>query len=980
MLHTQSSGLVLELSVPAYDLRTKTIADTEYQLIDFPGAAFSSEPGSLQLPEMSALIGVPPNAEVVLRILIDERVTETIPLHFPPVPIPEPLDEDLQPGKWLYEENTEIYSRDGLIPKEVVQIGDEAWLRDQRMVRLDFHPFQYLPKSGNLIWHKKLRVEVRFIQSDEAVSYQRLDQIVNSPFESVLRQQLINYDQARQWRAISRAENAPQPTMLRPEDTDTLYRIPVDQDGIYKLRYNELFEAGIDVFNLDPTTFRLTNQGDEVAIYVYNSDGNAHTFSPGEYVLFYGQKFTGERMAARFSADDDLWLHFTTQRPDGAYTTWQPQMNAAMLEKYTDENIYWLSYGENPGVRMALIDGTPGEATIPAAFTETVRAEQSRVWKTTLFTSEDTWFWEKIVASGSVIRSYTTTLIAPVIDSTLANLRGEVVSEAYNDLANPDHHLTVYFNDANHSLPLVDATWDGKSRYYFETTLPQSSLVSGTNQLDLQMSSTAAVPVDTVYFDWFEVEFQRQFQVVNNQITFSSEQIGDLKYQVDGFSTWDLAVLDITQPLAPSMFNGWEYSTGMLTFQNYQSALTRYFLAAPQDVTSERIQAYTPADLSIPADYLIVTHADFLSGAQALADFHSAQGLTTRVIDVADLYNQFNDGIYNPIAIKRYLQYAFSTWSVPPSYVVLIGDGHWNFKGYPGYDNPANYMPPYLAWVDPWQGEVDSANLLATVVGNDPLPDVAIGRIPVNSMQELNRVIQKTLSYSQAPADDWHRRITFAADNTPDPAGDFVALTEAFIAEYIPLGWTVNRVYLDNFECSATPPYDCPQATDALIQLLNEKGTLLLNYSGHAGINFWASEQLMGNTDISSLSNGTHLPIILSLDCLDGYWSHPNLAVMSKSGPGLIEEIVRADQRGAVAAFSPTGLGVSTGHDVLQRGFYASLLQDGEWRLGPATIAAKVALYATHSNFDLIHTFTVFGDPALEIPQFFEIFMPVLRR
>jgi len=282
-------------------------------------------------------------------------------------------------------------------------------------------------------------------------------------------------------------------------------------------------------------------------------------------------------------------------------------------------------------------------------------------------------------------------------------------------------------------------------------------------------------------------------------------------------------------------------------------------------------------------------------------------------------------------------------------------------------------MPPYLAWVDPWQGEVDSANLLATLVGSDPLPDISISRIPVNSISELNQVINKTIAYSQAPIDEWHRHFTFGVDNTPDPAGDFVTVTEELITDYIKPGWVADRVYLDDFVCNPLPPYDCPAATTALINRLNITGTLVLNYSGHGGINFWASEQLLSNSDISSLSNGSRLPVILSLDCLDGYWLHPNLTVDSKSGPGLIEEIVRVDQRGAVAAYSPTGLGVSTGHDALHRGFYDSLFQNGEWRLGPATIASKVALYATNSSFDLIHTFTIFGDPALEMPNPYDI-------
>jgi hypothetical protein len=136
----------------------------------------------------------------------------------------------------------------------------------------------------------------------------------------------------------------------------------------------------------------------------------------------------------------------------------------------------------------------------------------------------------------------------------------------------------------------------------------------------------------------------------------------------------------------------------------------------------------------------------------------------------------------------------------------------------------------------------------------------------------------------------------------------------------------------------------------------------------------WAGERIFTNADIPSLANGNRLPVVLSMTCLDGYWIYPNR-------PSLAEELVRADDRGAVATFSPTGLGVATGHHVLQRRFYDALFQDGIRELGPATLAAKLALYATGGNYDLIHTFTVFGDPALRLRlPLSKVYLPVVQK
>ncbi len=374
------------------------------------------------------------------------------------------------------------------------------------------------------------------------------------------------------------------------------------------------------------------------------------------------------------------------------------------------------------------------------------------------------------------------------------------------------------------------------------------------------------------------------------------------------------------------------------------------------------------------ADYLIITHHDFITASQVLADYRAAQGFRTRVIDVDDLYNEYNDGIYHPIAIKNFLRDAYVNWPKPaPTYVLLVGDGHWNFKGYtavatnqgtiPG-GSPI-YLPPNLSWVDPWQGEVDSSNLLAAVAGNDILPDMYISRIPVNSVAELNAVISKTISYEQSGVQSFQRRVAFVADNIPDPAGagDFIASSEAVINSYLPPAYAADRIYENNFGCSA---YPCPAVNYALTRTINVTGALFVNYTGHGSIAQWSGENIFVNADVATLTNTGQLPILLSMTCLDGYYLHP----LTSTASSLIELNVRAPNGGAVAAFSPTGLGVANGHDSLERGLYTAIFANGVQRLGPAALAAKLQLFGTGSHYDLIETFTVFGDPALRLPTY----------
>ncbi|NUM43309.1 MAG: hypothetical protein HUU38_01270, partial [Anaerolineales bacterium] len=100
--------------------------------------------------------------------------------------------------------------------------------------------------------------------------------------------------------------------------------------------------------------------------------------------------------------------------------------------------------------------------------------------------------------------------------------------------------------------------------------------------------------------------------------------------------------------------------------------------------------------------------------------------------------------------------------------------------------------------------------------------------------------------------------------------------------------------------------------------------------------------------------------------CLDGYWLYPNTDSLAKV-------FLTTEGKGAVAAYSPTGLGVATGHDELQRGFFDALFLDGEWELGESALQAKTRLFTSLSNYDLLHTFTIFGDPAIHFSTPYEV-------
>jgi hypothetical protein len=78
----------------------------------------------------------------------------------------------------------------------------------------------------------------------------------------------------------------------------------------------------------------------------------------------------------------------------------------------------------------------------------------------------------------------------------------------------------------------------------------------------------------------------------------------------------------------------------------------------------------------------------------------------------------------------------------------------------------------------------------------------------------------------------------------------------------------------------------------------------------------------------------------------------------------LAEAFLKADNKGAIAVFAPTGLGYTFEHQRLADELFKRLFQNQETELGPLTTAAKISARITG---DSVETFTLFGDPSLRL-------------
>ncbi|MGD8491824.1 MAG: C25 family cysteine peptidase, partial [Anaerolineae bacterium] len=752
--------------------------------------------------------------------------------------------------------------------------------------------------------------------------------------EQALEQSLVNYETASTWRA----PQAPVLDSTPWAPPQPGYKILVEEEGLHHLTFAQLQAAIPDpgLAQVDPATFQIFAGGEEVAIYVAGDDDQP-LLTPRD-VLFYAHDIG---------------------------------------DKYTAQKVYWFTYGQQPGLRMTTRDGTPAGASAPPAYQQDFHFE------------ENLNYWNEMPpADIDLERYYSDYAFQPPaygVDEVMAydvNLENVVTSGAYSATleisllgythppAYPDHHTQVLVN----GNPLGEVIpWDGLSRLTRSFLISQGDLQEGLNTIEVQLPGVAGQDWnDWQLLDWFNLGYYRDHVVQNNRLSFRNDNDGQWEYLLQGFDSEDIWLFDVTDPARVVQVVSGTVEAGAdfeLRFQDTVSGEIRYEAANTAAFhTPVGIVADTPSDWGQPthgADYIIITHADFLTQAEALKAQKESLGLRTVVVDVEDLYDEFNYGVLSPHAIRGFLAYAYANWAPPaPAYVLLIGDGHYDYKDNEGIGKP-NLVPPWMQYLPPGVipnllGESPADNRYVTIVGPDNIPDMHIGRFPVNNAAEAEAMLAKTLNYAGAADGDWRRRLLMVADD-PDPTAgrNFHQLSDELVSGYLDGAYNVERAYLGD---PTTCPYQNP-ATECNQKVINgiNAGALLVNYVGHAYSAQWAFERLFNVDDVAGLASRSDWPIVLGMDCNDGYFANPNPIYEA-----LAEVLTVADARGSVANWSSAAFGFAESHQYLEYGFFQAVFLDGVRELGPATLAGKLVAYSKGA-VDTLDGYHLFGDPALRL-------------
>jgi hypothetical protein len=328
-----------------------------------------------------------------------------------------------------------------------------------------------------------------------------------------------------------------------------------------------------------------------------------------------------------------------------------------------------------------------------------------------------------------------------------------------------------------------------------------------------------------------------------------------------------------------------------------------------------------------------------MGSLEPLGALRESEGLSVGMVNIEDIYDEFNFGTKSPQALKDFLGHARRNWCVVPRFVLLVGDGSFDPRNYLGCGDQ-DYVPAklidtvYLETAsDDWYVDFDS----------DGLPEMAIGRLPVQTKEEAEAVVSKIVGYRASNCIDL---ALLVADQVDARDYDFEAGTDR-LGSLLPVSIGVQKVYRGQYGSSE-------EARVALLGGIGQ-GPLLVNYMGHGSTQIWRGSILTA-ADAEGLVNGLRLPLFMGMTCLNGYFQNPYSEALG-------EALVKASGGGAIAMWTSSGLTEPDKQAVLNQEFIKLLFGGESITVGEAAARAKSSV----SDQDVRRTWILFGDPTIQL-------------
>jgi len=716
-------------------------------------------------------------------------------------------------------------------------------------------------------------------------------------------------------------------------------KISVPKKGIYKIPYSTLTSWGFS----QPSNVK-----------VYGSGAQALSEDPGEIEY------------------DDLEQCAVWQNSNGGEnclffyapgsTSWTPDDSGYFQHEnndYTTQGYFFLSEAgdvKQPEVLAAVSESPTYHLT---SFDEYAFIENDL---NNLLESGKQWFGETF--SNGTTRSYSFE-ISDVETGSQARIFIDAAARSYAASS-----MSVTGNNTNLgtiSFALVN-TNDTYGLYADEdNALLSLSPANGTLKVDVKYLASNSNA--EAWMDYLELNYRRNLNASDDALFFrdaASVGAGNVTEFSIGNSGSSTKVLNVTDLNNVKEIDGSINGT-TFTFRQKSDELQEYVVfntdgdfSVPTLVGSVGNQNLH--ELSTP-EFLIISHPNFLSSAEELANFHQEyDGMSVEVVNINKIYNEFSSGSPSVTGIRNFIKMLYDRGSAL-KYVLLLGDGSYDNKGI--NDESNNFIPTYQSdnSLTPTSSFVTDDYFVMLDDGESVYKgaiDLGIGRIPASTAYEAQLVVDKIKRYYEPEAlGSWRNVITFIGDD--EDSGLHMKQSEE-LADSVNKNnnaFYTDKIYLDAYVQEVTSSGESYPDVNTAINERVEDGVLILNYVGHANERYLAHENVMNINDINSWTNANKMPIFVTATCEFSRYD------ASETSAG--EYVLLNANGGGIGLFSTTRVVYATANFQLSKSFYSVIFDNDEngehYRMGEVMRLAKINI----GNSINKRNFSLLADPALKL-------------
>ncbi|TCJ13304.1 type IX secretion system sortase PorU [Flaviaesturariibacter flavus] len=744
----------------------------------------------------------------------------------------------------------------------------------------------------------------------------------------------------------------------------TWYRVAVSTEGVYRMDGAFLAALGLGanlpagalrVYGATPGMLPESNSApriddlEELAITV--ADGGDGVINSTDVVYFY-------------SPGPHPW------KKDSVNRSFQHTKNL-----YSDVAYYYLTVG-GTGKRVATGPVLGGGQSV-TSFDERVFYEKDSV---NFLSSGREWFGEEFSALPGRALNRTFTFNVPgALAGTQAALRTRVAARSIG--------VTTRFDISLNGQPALQVgvfpvTGVFNDLFAQQTTQTGFTILSGGSGISLAYNYVTNGSFNAQgWLDWLEVVFRRSLAMApGQQLQFrdwSTVGTGNATFRIGGAAA-STTVWDVTDPFNAVRMPA-TLSAAELSFTAPTERLREYVAFGTDFGVPVAAGAVPNQDLhgSPAADFLVVTHPDFLPQANAIAAFHRQRdGLQVLVVTTDQVFREFGGSTGDPTAIRDFAKMFYdrqrATWGASGKYLLLLGRGSFDYRDrvrnntnfVPVWESPSSLDPLSTYASDDFFGFLDDNEDIHSLLVPNTL-DIGIGRIPVRNATEAGNFVAKLLAYhSPAGFGPWRNNATFVADdgdqNLHLEDAEVMASTTKTQAPFL----NQQKIYLDAYRREGgTAGGAYPQANAAINNNILA-GALIWNYSGHGGYARLAEETIADQDIVNNWKNQNRLPLFITATCDFAPYDLPGINSLG-------ENLLVRPQTGAIALMTTSRVVFAYSNRVLNNNYLQTALQpdaSGRYKtLGEAVQASKNLTYLTNGDVNNNRKFALLGDPAMTL-------------